>query len=155
MSKKIIAVALVVLAVTVLFASCKKEEYKVSHTIEVGTTTVDVYPDEEGNEYVTNVDGDMIPMTTDADGFYDDVEDLFTETTTKKGDKTTTTTTQVIVIPSTEPSTEPSSEPSSSDSSNQGDNTTTTTEKVDIEVGQGDKGQDVIKWEDIRDSVNR
>ena len=96
MTKKIIAAALLVLAVTVLFAACKKEEYQVSHTVPVGSTIVDVYEDKDGNEYVTNVDGDMIPLTTDAEGFYDDIENLFTETTTKKNnknDKTTTTTT--------------------------------------------------------------
>ena len=53
MSKRIIAVALLVLAVTVLFASCKKEEYKVSDTIQVGTTVVDVYEDKDGNKRYT------------------------------------------------------------------------------------------------------
>ena len=65
MTKKIIAAALLMLAVTVLFAACKKEEYQVSHTVPVGSTIVDVYEDKDGNEYVTNVDGDMIPVTTE------------------------------------------------------------------------------------------
>ena len=95
MTKKIILAVVLLLAVTVLFAACKKEEYKVSHTVPVGSTVVDVYEDKDGNEYVTNVDGDMIPVTTDAEGFFDSIEDLITETTTKKNknDKTTTTTT--------------------------------------------------------------
>ena len=149
MSKKIIAAALLVLAVTVLFAACKKEEYEVSHTVQVGTTIVDVYEDSEGNEYVTNVEGDMIPMTTDAEGFYDDIEDLFTETTTKKNknDKTTTSTTTTTTTTTTEPS---SGETPSQSSTNT--TTTTTTQKVEIQVGSGDKGQDIIKWEDIRDA---
>lgn len=151
MTKKIIAAALLVLAVTVLFAACKKEKYEVSHTIPVGTTTVDVYTDGEGNEYVTNVDGDMIPMTTDKDGFYDDVEDLFTETTTKKkkNDKTTTTTT------TTNPSTTTTTTTTTIESSTSvSDKTTTTTQKVEIQVGGSDSGKDIIKWEDIRDAVN-
>ena len=158
MSKKIIAVALLVLAVTVLFAACKKEEYEVSHTIQVGTTTVDVYQDSEGNEFVTNVDGDMIPMTTDAEGFYENIEDLFTETTTKKNknDKTTTTTTKpsTTTTTTTEPASgeTPSQNSTTTTTTTTTTNTTTTTEKVDIQVGSGNTKEDIIKWEDIRDA---
>ena len=153
MSKKIIAVALLVLAVTVLFAACKKEEYEVSHTIQVGTTVVDVYQDSEGNEFVTNVDGDMIPMTTDAEGFYENIEDLFTETTTKKNknDKTTTTTTKPSTTTTTTTTT--TTAPSSGETTTtKPSTTTTTTQKVDIQVGSGNTKEDIIKWEDIRDA---
>ena len=137
MSKKIIAVAALLLVVTVLFAACKdKEEYTVSHTVSVGTTVINVYEDKEGNEFITNVDGDYIPVTSSPDGFFDDFEMLMTETTTKKGDTTTTTTTEA---PSTTTTTQPTDDPSAPDASE--------SSTVKVEIG-GNK-QDVIEWDDI------
>lgn len=145
MNKKIIMAAVLMLAVTVLFAACKKDdEYQVSHTIEVGTTTVEVFTDKDGTEYVTNVDGDMIPMTSDKDGFYDNVEDLLTETTTQKSnDKTTTTkpsstTTTTTTTTTTAPSTP--STPSDNDST-----TSTTQQGVIVNGGK----EDSVSWDEI------
>ena len=74
MSKKIIAVSLLMLAVVVLFAACKKDDYEVSFTVPMDDgEVITVYKDEDGEEFVTNVDGDKIPVTTDKDGFYDDI----------------------------------------------------------------------------------
>ena len=95
MSKKIIAASLLMLAIVVLFAACKKDDYEVSFTVPMEDgEVITVYKDDEGNEFVTNVEGDKIPVTTDKDGFYDDITSLVTETTTKKQDNTTTSTTK-------------------------------------------------------------
>ena len=89
MNKKIIAVALVLLTFVVVFTACKSEpDYKVDYTVTLENgDVVDVYEDENGENFVTNVDGDKIPVTSDPDGFMDKIEDLITETTTKKSDK--------------------------------------------------------------------
>ncbi len=147
MTKKIVLAVVLLLAVTVLFAACKKEEYKVSHTVPVGSTVVDVYEDKDGNEYVTNVDGDMIPVTTDAEGFFDSIEDLITETTTKKNknDKTTTTTTTTTTRQN--PSNDGSTTTTKQDPAN--DDTTTTTEKKEIVIDSQNKTPDSITWDEI------
>lgn len=81
MNKKIIAVAVLLLAFVVALTACKKKE-KYTYT-DIGGVEVTVK--ENGDMFVTNVDGDEIPVTTSEDGFYDmDIEHLFTETTTKK-----------------------------------------------------------------------
>lgn len=147
MTKKIALAVVLLLAVTVLFAACKKEEYKVSHTVPVGSTVVDVYEDKDGNEYVTNVDGDMIPVTTDAEGFFDSIEDLLTETTTKKNknDKTTTTTTTTTTQQN--PSNDGSTTTTKQDPAN--DDTTTTTQKQEIVIDSQNKTPDSITWDEI------
>lgn len=154
MTKKIIVAALLVLAVTVLFAACKKDEYQVSHTVPVGTSSVEVYEDKDGNEYVTNVDGDMIPVTTDADGFFDSIEDLLTETTTKKSNKNdkTSTTTKPSSTTSTTTTTTTTTKPSTDDTTttqkNQDNTTTETTSKTQVNIGGSGK-QDSISWDEI------
>ena len=157
MSKKIIAAALLVLAVTVLFAACKKDEYVLSHTVPAETGVINVFEDKDGNEFVTNTDGDLIPVTTDKDGFLDDVEDLITATTdpskkpSKKpvinenstAPKTSTTTTTTTTSPS---STTTTTEPSSADDDTSTTETTTesTTKKKPVIVNG-----DSIDWNDI------
>ena len=145
MSKKIIAAALLVLAVTVLFAACKKDEYVLSHTVPAETGVINVFEDKDGNEFVTNTDGDLIPVTTDKDGFLDDVEDLITATTdpSKKPSKK-----PVINENSTAPktSTTTTTEPSSADDDTSTTETTTesTTKKKPVIVNG-----DSIDWNDI------
>ncbi len=152
MTKKIIVAALLVLAVTVLFAACKKDEYQVSHTVPVGTSSVEVYEDKDGNEYVTNVDGDMIPVTNE-EGFYEDIESLFTETTTKKNknDKTTTTTKPSTTTTTTTTTTNPSNDDTTTttQSNPSNDDTTTTTEPKEIIIDKPNKTPDSVRWEDI------
>ena len=143
MSKKIIAVSLLMLAVVVLFAACKKDDYEVSFTVPMDDgEVITVYKDEDGEEFVTNVDGDKIPVTTDKDGFYDDITSLVTQTTTTttKADKDNSTT---------------------STTKADKDNTTTTTEpdetttKKPITIdGTGGK-QDSISWQEIKDAANK
>ncbi len=81
MNKKIILMVALMLTLVVVFAACKKDEYK-----EAGGTTVGPELEASSDEYgyfVTNVDGDRIPVTSDSDGFYDNLEDLITATTEK------------------------------------------------------------------------
>ncbi len=162
MNKKIILVAVLLLAIVVTFAACKdrEDDYKVDHTVTLANgDVIDVYEDEDGENFVTNVDGDKIPVTTDVDGFYDNIEDLITETTTKKSenknekDSSTTTTTKKDESTSSNEKEEPSSKV---------DDTTSTTDKTEekptdeqtsapsgVEIGNdGNKGGS-IAWDDI------
>lgn len=151
MSKKIIIVSLLMLAIVVAFAACKDDDYEVSHTVPVGDDEViEVYEDKDGNEFVTNVDGDKIPVTTDKDGFYDDITSLITQTTTKasdenkndkddkndKEDKKTTTTTTTTTTTAKDPS-------------NDKTTTTTTTTNKPIEIDNSGGVQDTISWDEI------
>lgn len=143
MSKKIIAVSLLMLAVIVLFAACKKDDYEVSFTVPVEDgEVITVYKDEDGEEFVTNVDGDKIPVTTDKDGFYDDITSLVTQTTTTttKADKdNSTTSTTKADKDNTTTTTEPDE--------------TTTRKPITID-GTGGK-QDSISWQEIKDAANK
>ena len=144
MTKKIIAVSLLMLAVVVLFAACKKDDYEVSFTVPVEDgEIITVYKDEDGEEFVTNVDGDKIPVTTDKDGFYDDITALVTQTTTKPSDD------------NPESSTDPSDDvpESSTDPSNDIPSSTpeTATNKITIDSGSGK--QNSISWQEIKDAA--
>ena len=151
MSKKIIAVSLLMLAVVVLFAACKKDDYEVSFTVPVEDgEVITVYKDEDGEEFVTNVDGDKIPVTTDKYGFYDDITSLVTQTTTKADKNNSTTTTKADKNNSTTSTTKADK-----------DNTTTTTEPDETTTrkpitidGTGGK-QDSISWQEIKDAANK
>lgn len=139
MNKKIILTAVLLLAVVVVFAACGKDDYEVSYTVP-GTNgeVIEVYKDNEGNEFVTNADGDKIPVTTDKDGFYDDITSLITQTTTTKSNKENNTTT----------TTAPTSTTTTTTTAPDKDNSTTTTTKKAITIN-GNGGQDSVKWEDI------
>ena len=83
MNKKYIAVFCVLILMVSVFAACKKDDLE--KTGEVGgTNSSEISTEENGEQYVTNVDGDKIPVTTDAKGNYDKIEDLVTQTTTKR-----------------------------------------------------------------------
>lgn len=144
MTKKIIAVSLLMLALVVLFAACKKDDYEVSFTVPMDDgEVITVYKDEDGEEFVTNVDGDKIPVTTDKDGFYDDITALVTQTTTKPSDD------------NPESSTDPSDDvpESSTDPSNDIPSSTpeTATNKITIDSGSGK--QNSISWQEIKDAA--
>ena len=139
MSKKIIAVSVLMLAIVVLFAACKKDDYEVSFTVPMEDgEVITVYQDDEGNEFVTNVDGDKIPVTTDKDGFYDDITSLVTQTTTTttKADKNNTTTSTTKPADDTTTTKKPDE---------------TTTNKITIDSGSGK--QDSISWQEIKDAA--
>lgn len=83
MNKKYIAVFCVLILMVSVFAACKKDDLE--NTGEVGgTNRNEISTEENGEKYVTNVDGDKIPVTTDTKGNYDKIEDLVTQTTAKR-----------------------------------------------------------------------
>lgn len=151
MSKKIIAVSVLMLAIVVLFAACKKDDYEVSFTVPMEDgEVITVYQDDEGNEFVTNVDGDKIPVTTDKDGFYDDITSLVTQTTTTttKADKnnSTTSTTKADKDNTTTSTTKPADDTTTTKKPDE-----TTTNKITIDSGSGK--QDSISWQEIKDAA--
>ncbi len=72
MRKKILAAAFALLAMACLITACGDDE----KTYE----PVDYTTDADGNTYVTNVYGDLIPVTTGPDGSIELLEDLYTKT---------------------------------------------------------------------------
>lgn len=91
MSKKILLVSAVILALTVALTACKGKENKPSdestdkvvQTVTVtgkdgGVTKVEIFEDTSGDKYITNIDGEKVPLTTDKDGFNDDIGYLVT-----------------------------------------------------------------------------
>lgn len=77
MNKKIVAVALAVLTLAFVFVSCGKkdsENGKKTEFEEIEFTT-----DEDGELYITNVHGDLIPVTTGKDGSMELIDDLYTK----------------------------------------------------------------------------
>ncbi len=88
MSKKLIIAIALVLAIAVVFCACERKRYT-----EVDKVTGDdgkeiiIYEDEEGSKYVDNKDGDKVPVTSDVDGFYDDLNSVVENSTSKKNDK--------------------------------------------------------------------
>lgn len=86
MSKKILLISAIILVLTVVLTACKGKNYdkteestdKVVQTVTVtskdgGVTTVEIYEDTSGDQYITNVDGEKVPLTTDSEGFYEDI----------------------------------------------------------------------------------
>ena len=78
MKKSIIAIALALVAMATLMTACKKnedfnEKPNTDNKIEYST-------DENGDLFITNVNGEKIPVTTDKDGYAEMYEDLVTKT---------------------------------------------------------------------------
>ena len=78
MKKSIIAVALALVAMATLMTACKKnEDFKEKPNTE---NKIEYSTDENGDLFITNVNGEKIPVTTDKDGYADMYEDLVTKT---------------------------------------------------------------------------
>ena len=83
MNKKIIAVALLILMISVVFISCgKKRDWEKDDTTAAPseTTTIEYTTNESGEKFVTNINGELIPVTTGKDGSVEFYEDLITKT---------------------------------------------------------------------------
>ena len=83
MNKKIIAVALLILMISVVFISCgKKRSWEKDDTTAAPseTTSIEYTTDESGEKFVTNKTGELIPVTTGKDGSVEFYEDLITKT---------------------------------------------------------------------------
>lgn len=78
MKKSIIAVALALVAMATLMTACKKnEDFKEKPNTD---NKVEYSTDENGDLFITNVNGEKIPVTTDKDGYAEMYEDLVTKT---------------------------------------------------------------------------
>lgn len=78
MKKSIIAVALALVAMATLMTACKKnEDFKEKPNTD---NKVEYSTDENGDLFITNVDGEKIPVTTDKDGYAEMYEELRTKT---------------------------------------------------------------------------
>lgn len=83
MNKKIIAVALLILMISVVFISCgKKRSWEKDDTTAAPseTTTIEYTTNESGEKFVTNINGELIPVTTGKDGSVEFYDDLITKT---------------------------------------------------------------------------
>ncbi len=77
MRKKILAVSAAILIFAVMAVACgKAEEYDKTEAYN----PIEYTTDESGEKYVTNVYGDLIPVTTGKDGSVELLEDLYTKT---------------------------------------------------------------------------
>lgn len=83
MNKKIIAVALLILMISVVFISCgKKRDWEKDDTTAAPSETMSIEytTDESGEKFVTNINGELIPVTTGKDGSVEFYDDLITKT---------------------------------------------------------------------------
>ena len=83
MNKKSIAVALLILMISMVFISCgKKRSWEKDDTTAAPseTTSIEYTTDESGEKFVTNINGELIPVTTGKDGSVEFYEDLITKT---------------------------------------------------------------------------
>ena len=78
MKKSVIAVALALVAMAALMTACKKDAGFDERPVP--DTTVEYSTDENGETYVTNVNGEKIPVTTDKNGYAELYSDLVTKT---------------------------------------------------------------------------
>lgn len=157
MSKKILLVSAIILILTVVLTACKGKNYdkteentdKVVQTVTVtgkdgGVTTVEVYEDTSGDKYITNVDGEKIPLTTDDQGFSDDIGYIVTS---KPSDDKNPTSSSGIENSTGGDSTSSSTQPSSSSPENSSSEESSTGSGIVI----GSKvNQDTIQWDDIK-----
>lgn len=83
MNKKIIAVALLILMISGVFISCgKKRSWEKDDTTAAPseTTSIEYTTNESGEKFVTNINGELIPVTTGKDGSVEFYDDLITKT---------------------------------------------------------------------------
>ncbi len=78
MKKSVIAVAIALAVMATLMTACKKDGGFEENTVP--DTTVEYSTDENGETYVTNVNGEKIPVTTDKNGYAELYSDLITKT---------------------------------------------------------------------------
>lgn len=152
MSKKILLISAIILVLTVVLTACKGKDYdkteestdKVVQTVTVtgkdgGVTNVEVYEDTSGDQYITNVDGEKIPLTTDDQGFFDDIGYIVTS-------KPSNSNTSTPSVSNTEKNTSDNTSPSSSAPENSSSEESST---GGIVIGSK-VNQDTIQWDDIK-----
>lgn len=131
MNKKIIAVALLILMISVVFISCgKKRSWEKDDTTAAPseTTSIEYTTDESGEKFVTNINGELIPVTTGKDGSVEFYEDLITKTSEQAAE----------------------TEPNGEDKPQKPNEATTKGESGTVKIGTGDPADEshaaVIDW---------
>ena len=131
MNKKIIAVALLILMISVVFISCgKKRSWEKDDTTAAPseTTSIEYTTDESGEKFVTNINGELIPVTTGKDGSVEFYEDLITKTSEQAAE----------------------TEPNGEDKPEKPNDAPTKSESGTVKIGTGDPADeshaDVIDW---------
>lgn len=165
--KYIIAVAVAILALAVLFAACKKDEEEEDKPVNGESNAAEsISTEENGDMYVTNVDGDKIPVTTDKDGFFDDIKSLVTATTAKASEQSGTSSPASANKgePSSSQSDAPTSKPQENTSGTgapekttaNANSTTAPTEAQTFKIGtDGNQNGGVVSWQEIVDNANK
>lgn len=157
MNKKIFIIAAIILALTVALTACKSKKDdpaneentdKVVQTVTVtgkdgGVTNVEIYEDASGDRYITNVEGTKIPLTTDDQGFSDDIGYLVTSKPATESNSAKPTDNKPTGNDNPTGSTQPSS--SSEENSTAPENST----GGGIVIGSGGQ-QDSISWDEIK-----
>lgn len=149
MNKKIIiAVALLALVVGV-FAACKGKE---ENPPKEKPTGMEITTDEEGNAYVVNTDGDLIPFTTDEDGYFPLPDELFTKSHSEFVSESEAASkgvsekpTDIIIPGKTDPATESNGKPTKPVKPTKPEGSTKKPISVDNQGGDA-----VIDWNDIK-----
>lgn len=78
MNKKLIAVAIAVVLLSFVFASCgKKKDFKEDETRVY--EPIEFITNENGDKFIQNKFGDLIPVTTGKDGSMELIDDLYTK----------------------------------------------------------------------------
>lgn len=131
MNKKIIAVALLILMISVVFISCgKKRSWEKDDTTAAPseTTSIEYTTDESGEKFVTNINGELIPVTTGKDGSVEFYEDLITKTSEQAAE----------------------TEPNGEDKPEKPNDASTKSESGTVKIGTGDPADEshaaVIDW---------
>lgn len=130
MKKTLVILSLVMLLCVFAFTACKNTEQDETPD---GQETIEYSTYENGNLFVTNVDGEEIPVTTDKDGYVELYKDLVTKSAQQVSKEQTETQTQA----------QTSSAPETTEKQQ-------TSEKTQISVGTADMNDEehdaVIDW---------
>ena len=131
MNKKIISVALLILMISVVFISCGKKrswEKDDATAAPSETTSIEYTTDESGEKFVTNINGELIPVTTGKDGSVEFYEDLITKTSEQAAE----------------------TEPNGKDETQKPNDAPTKSESGTVKIGTGDPADEshaaVIDW---------
>lgn len=165
MNKKIFIIAAIILVLTVALTACKSKEYdkkesttentdKVIQTVTVtgengGVTTVEIYEDASGDKYITNVQGNKVPLTTDSQGFSDDIGYLVTSTAPAAQQGTTSSTAPSNTVEPTAGSENSASNTQDSSSEPESSSSAENSTGGGIIIGS-QVPQDSISWDDIK-----
>lgn len=160
MNKKILLVSAIILILTVALTACKGKKDdsanegntdKVVQTVTVtgedgGVTKVEIFEDASGDKYITNVDGDKIPLTTDDQGFADDIGYIVTS---KPADDKKPEPSSDTAKPTGGNDNNPTGNSQPSSSSEENSNSTENSTGGGIVISPTGK-QDSISWDDIK-----